>query len=162
MICFVCIERRVIVKISSRVECGIIALIDIEMNSKNGKTVTVSNISERNNISAKYLEQIIPSLRQANLIRSIKGSRGGYVIARPSSTITFREIIDALDLTILSDVVVDDLEQGSTMKTAINNCLWDKMTDFLQNFAQNLTLSDAVASYSELVANNTSEPMYYI
>lgn len=149
-------------KISSRVECGIIALIDIELNSRDGKTVTVSNISERNNISAKYLEQIIPSLRQANLIRSIKGSHGGYVIARPSNTITFREIIDALDLTILSDVTIDDGEQSSVMKTVINGCLWNKMTGFLQDFAQNLTLSDAANSYKELDLSSSPEPMYYI
>lgn len=60
-------------KISTKVECGIIALIDIAIHSENGEAVAVSSISKRQNISVKYLEQILVALRQAHLIRGIKG-----------------------------------------------------------------------------------------
>ena len=46
-------------KISTKVECGIIALIDIAIHSENGEAVAVSSISKRQNISVKYLEQIL-------------------------------------------------------------------------------------------------------
>lgn len=149
-------------KISTRVECGIIALIDIDINSRNGEAVTVSNISSRQNISAKYLEQILPALKQANIIRSQKGARGGYVIARPSKSITFKEIINALDITVLSEVTFDDSGNGSVLKSTVNNCLWNKITDFLQTFTQNLTLCDISNQYKESISNSSSEPMYYI
>lgn len=50
-------------KISTKVECGIIALIDIAIHSENGEAVAVSSISKRQNISVKYLEQILVALR---------------------------------------------------------------------------------------------------
>ena len=55
-------------KISTKVECGIIAIADIAMNSKNGETVTVYSVAERRGLSGKYLEQVLTSLRQARLI----------------------------------------------------------------------------------------------
>ena len=148
-------------KISSKVECGVIALVDIELHSRDGQAVTISNISERNQISAKYLEQILPSLRQANLIRGLKGSRGGYVIARPSSSITLREILNALDVTLLSDFDIHDTH-GSDIRKVLHDCLWGKMAQYLQSFAQNITLSDIVAYYSEFLLSSSPEPMYYI
>ena len=53
-------------KISTKVECGIIALIDIAIHSENGEAVAVSSISKRQNISVKYLEQILVALRQTH------------------------------------------------------------------------------------------------
>jgi Rrf2 family protein len=149
-------------KISSKVECGIIALIDIDINSRNGSAVTVSSISARQNISAKYLEQILPALKQANLIRALKGSRGGYIIARPSDTITFREIIDALDITVLNETVVDDSDNSSIIKSTVSSCLWSKMNSYLREFTESITLSDVINCYNDTVNSNSAEPMYYI
>lgn len=148
-------------KISTKVECGIIALIDIYINSENNNAVTVVNISKRQNISAKYLEQILPSLRHANIIRSVKGARGGYVISRPGNNITLKEVIDALDTTVLSDVSFED-SGSSLIIDAISDCLWSEMTEFLQKFTKNITLADIVDRYNTLVEENTTEPMYYI
>lgn len=46
-------------KISTKVECGIIAIADIAMNSENGETVTVYSVAERRGLSGKYLEQVL-------------------------------------------------------------------------------------------------------
>ena len=67
-------------KISSKVECGIIALVDICVNAPTENVVKVVNISQRQSISAKYLEQILPLLRHAGIIRSVKGAKGGYTL----------------------------------------------------------------------------------
>ena len=65
-----------------KVQLGIMAMIDIATNSQGGR-VTTTSISKRQNISPKYLEQILPALRLAMLIRSQKGSNGGYIITKP-------------------------------------------------------------------------------
>ena len=96
--------RGDIMKISTKVECGIIALVDICINSGNDEVVTVINISRRQDISAKYLEQILPLLRHAGIIRSVKGAKGGYTLTAPADQITLREVIDALDSGVLEDV----------------------------------------------------------
>lgn len=148
-------------KISTKVECGIVAIIDIAINSQNGSVISTVGISERQNISAKYLEQILIALKQANLIRGQKGSKGGYILSRPADKITFAEIINALDVTILCDTYIDDSQDGSAYKATVNDCLWDKMTDYMKDFAANLTLAE-VAEKCKYTGNDNGEYMYYI
>lgn len=147
-------------KISTKVECGIIALIDIAVNSDNDSVVKINEISKRNNISAKYLEQIFPLLKQSSIIKSIKGASGGYILARSSSEITLNEIVNALDNSILSASTFNDKFEQMAI-TAINECLWEPVTDFMCSFSENLTLKDLADKFNEL--NNIHvEPMYYI
>ena len=85
-------------KISTKVECGIIAIADIAMNSENGETVTVYSVAERRGLSGKYLEQVLTSLRQARLIKGIKGSRGGYILNKKPEKITLKASSAASDV----------------------------------------------------------------
>ncbi|MCR4795789.1 MULTISPECIES: Rrf2 family transcriptional regulator [Ruminococcus] len=147
-------------KVSTKVECGIIALIDIAVNSRCGKVVKVNAIAERNNISAKYLEQIIPLLKQASIISSIKGASGGYILTRKPSDITLNEIVNALDKTIFSLTTFSD-DLLSDANTAINNCLWEPITDYMCSFSEKITLETLADRYNELNSIK-SEPMYYI
>lgn len=148
-------------RISTKVEFGIIAIIDIAIHSENNEAVTVYSIAKRQNISAKYLEQILTVLRQAHLIRGLKGSKGGYVITRHSEDITFKEIINALDVTVLNEV--DFLKQeDSVIATTVNTNLWDKLTDYMQKFAENLTLADIIEQCRKSMEEKTEEIMYYI
>ena len=70
-------------KVSTRVEYGMLALTDIAMHSESGSRVSAPDIAERQGISQKYLEQILTHLKQAGLIRAQKGLRGGYALTRP-------------------------------------------------------------------------------
>lgn len=148
-------------KISARVECGIIALIDIAINSNDGNAVSIAGISGRQNISAKYLEQVLIALKQAHIIRGQKGSRGGYMLARPAKEINFREIINALDVTILCDAYIDEDPDNSDYKVTVNSCLWDKMNSYLQEFAEKITLAE-VAEQCRDAHHANDEYMYYI
>ena len=135
-------------RISTKVEFGIIALLDIALNTNNENTVKVNAISKRNNISAKYLEQILPLLKQSNLISSVKGSSGGYRLQRELWDITLYEIVNALDSSILaSSEFSKDLEQNAT--DAIERCLWRPMTSYLRKYTQSMTLKDLTDMYYE-------------
>ena len=148
-------------KISAKVECGIIALVDIAVNSADGNIVKVASISKRNNISAKYLEQIFPLLRQTGIINSVKGASGGYVLSRPSSEITLKEIVNALDNTILSNNSFSEKLMPAVTE-AISMCLWEPFTDYMQKFSESLTLKTISDKFSEIQDQLTEEPMYYI
>ena len=135
-------------RISTKVECGIIALLDIALNTNYESTVKVNAISKRNNISAKYLEQILPLLKQSNLISSVKGSCGGYRLQRELGDITLYEIVNALDSSILaSSEFSKELEQNAT--DAIERCLWRPMTSYLRKYTQSMTLKDLTDMYYE-------------
>ena len=78
-------------KVSTRVQYGMLALTDIALYSENGSAVSGPEIAERQDISQKYLEQILTHLKQAGLIRAQKGLRGGYTLARPADQIRLSE-----------------------------------------------------------------------
>lgn len=143
-----------------KVKCGVIAIIDIAINSENGEAVAVSSISKRQNISVKYLEQILVALRQAYLIRSIKGFKGGYVIARPANSITFCEIIDALDISVLEDADEID-EDDSLLKATLHECLWSKMSSYMRKFCSEITLQNMIDKYHSSEGSEDTF-MYYI
>ncbi len=149
-------------KISTKVEFGIIAVIDIASHSLNGNAITTPEIAKRQNISKKYLEQILSSLSSAGLVRGQKGSNGGYVIAKDLKEITFKDIINALDANVLSNVYFNSRGDDDVMIRLIDNSLWSKMSSYLQEYAESITLAQLCDEY---IKNNEIEhniPMYYI
>ena len=131
-------------KVSTRVEYGLIALTDIAMHSDNGKAITASDIADRQHISLKYLEQILMSLKQAGFVRSQKGVGGGYMLSRSSGNIVMSDILNALDTTILADTYSSESETEEGLRTLVNNCFWEKMNEYLRSFTSNLTLSELI------------------
>ena len=126
-------------KVSTRVEYGMLALTDIALHSENGSSVSAPDIAERQGISQKYLEQILTHLKQAGLIRAQKGLRGGYALTRPAGKIRLSEILDALDNSILEK---PGNGNSGTLRDAVNACLWQKMNRTMIDFAESKTLSE--------------------
>ena len=131
-------------KVSTRVEYGMLALTDIALYSENGSSVSAPEIAERQNISQKYLEQILTHLKQAGLIRAQKGLRGGYALSRTADQITIAEVLNALDNSILEEMDVNGGGTGRSLRNAVNACLWKKMNSLLVGYAESKTLSDFV------------------
>lgn len=147
-------------KISTKVECGIMVLIDICVSSS-GESVTVANIAARQNLSAKYLEQIVPLLKSARIIRSVKGARGGYYLARPAKEITMQQVIDALDSSVLSCAEFESIAP-SDISLSISDIVWKRMAESLQQIASEITLADLAAYYTKVTEEHAAHLMYYI
>lgn len=148
-------------KISTRVEYGLIALTDIAINSENGKAVSSADISDRQKISQKYLEQIIIGLRQGGFVRGQKGSRGGYMLSRSADKILLCDILNALDNSILADVSDDENGESGGIRSSVNSCLWDKLNGYMRSFTEQLTLADLITEYRENSGEEKIQ-MYYI
>ena len=116
-----------------------LALTDIAVYSGNGASVSAPEIAERQDISQKYLEQILTHLKQAGLIRAQKGKRGGYTLSRPAETIRLTEVINALDNSILEGMRTP--AGGHSLRAAVNTCLWEKMNSAMVEFAESKTLA---------------------
>ena len=132
-------------KVSTRVEYGLIALADIAMHSDNGNAITASDIANRQHISLKYLEQILMSLKQAGFVKSQKGVGGGYMLSRASGNIVMSDILNALDTAILADTYSSEPETEEGLRPLVNSCFWEKMNDYLRSFTSNLTLSELIS-----------------
>ena len=129
-------------KVSTRVEYGMLALTDIALYSDNGSSVSAPEIAERQKISQKYLEQILTHLKQAGLIRAQKGLRGGYALARTVDKISIAEVLNALDSDILDEMSNTGNEAERNLCNAVSVCLWEEMNRLLIEFAERKTLSD--------------------
>ncbi|MCR5121410.1 MAG: Rrf2 family transcriptional regulator [Ruminococcus sp.] len=146
-------------KISTRVEYGLVALADIALNSESGSTVSSAEIAERQNISQKYLEQIIIGLRQGGFVKGMKGSRGGYVLSRPADKIYLSEVLNALDNNILADAYEAEEYADNNILSSVNNCLWNKLNGYMRQFTENMTLADVLGEYRKSTGGGD---MYYI
>ncbi|MBR1739782.1 MAG: Rrf2 family transcriptional regulator [Ruminococcus sp.] len=148
-------------KISTRVEFGILALVDIAIYSEDGSTVPSADISQRQNISQKYLEQILSILKNSGLVRGQKGSRGGYILSRPSDKITLCDVLNALDNNILADTYEDDETESNELRNSVNSCVWDKLNCYMREFTTRMTLSEIIDEYKS-GSESVGEYMYYI
>lgn len=137
-------------KISTKVQYGMLALTDIALYSESGSAVSGPEIAERQDISQKYLEQILTHLKQAGLIHAQKGLRGGYTLARPAAQIRLSEILNALDNSILEETDPAEETDGRSLRSAVNNCVWREMNRSITDFAESRTLSDIMQKCREL------------
>ena len=81
-------------KISTKGQYSLKAMVDLALNGADALQ-TISQIAERTQISETYLEQLLPRLRNAGLVESIRGAQGGYRLAKPLQDITAGEILRA-------------------------------------------------------------------
>ncbi|MDD6796647.1 MAG: Rrf2 family transcriptional regulator [Clostridiaceae bacterium] len=146
-------------KISTKVEYGIVALIDIAINSKNGEVVTIMSISERQGISRNYLEQIITPLRQAKLIRGTKGAQGGYTLTITPEKLKLSTILEALDSCFLNFNFENSMKCNDDAIKTIKDSLWSKMDVKIKEIAENITLKDLADDYEKGIASSV---MFYI
>jgi Rrf2 family protein len=80
-------------KLGTKTRYSARAMVDLALNYEDGNGVTtVKEISARQQVSPKYLEHLLASLRSAGLVRSVRGAKGGHTLARPPDEINLREI----------------------------------------------------------------------
>jgi len=82
---------------SAKTTYGLLALLELAGVQASGERLQVGEIATRQSIPERYLEQMMASLRRAGLLRSSRGPRGGYRLARPATAITLAEVLDCLE-----------------------------------------------------------------
>ena len=132
-------------KLSTKGRYAMVALADIALQPE-GRLVTLGEISERQDISLPYLEQLFVKLRRADLVNSVRGPGGGYKLARATSEIRVVEILSAVDET------VDAMHKGAGASGAasgsraqsLTNRLWEGLSAHVYVFLHQTRLSDVV------------------
>lgn len=146
-------------KVSSRGEYGLRALIDLGLHYEQG-LIQTSDISRRQNIPEPYLNQLLSALRNAGLVRSKRGPRGGHTLARHPSHITMAEAIIALEGSTAPAPCVDETEE-STCALAGECALrefWKRLKQATDAILESTTLEDLCRLQQEL----QGQVMYYI
>lgn len=125
----------------------------IALAKKHGEgPVSLKSIAKEYDLSEHYLEQLIAPLRNAMLVKSVRGAYGGYMLAREAQEITAGDIIRVLEGPITPVEVMDDEEPAKRN-------LWMKIRDAVKDVLDHTTLHD-LATYED---NGEQDPyMFYI
>ena len=133
-------------KISTKGRYGLRALIDLAINM-DSENVTIKAISERQNISERYLEQIFSLLRKAGVIVGRKGAQGGYSFGKEISELTILEILKILE----GDNIFIDIndKEDNELEDFVNKNLWKDINSIIENYFISITLEDLVNNYKK-------------
>ncbi len=138
-------------KISTKGRYALRLMLDLAMNNT-GEYISIKSIAQRQDISEKYLEQIISLLNRAGYVRSIRGAQGGYRLAKEPQEYT---VGDILRLTEGSLMPVDCLDTDNAECYRANACVtrevWQKLYDAILDVVDNITLQDLVDKQMKLV-----------
>ena len=135
-------------KVNTKVRYGLRSILQIA-DSYGGEPVPISAISLTQEISGKYLEQVIGALRRAELVASRKGVRGGYSLVRDPAEITLWEVISALDnQTVLVDCVLEP-EVCDRSDDCLTRSIWTLLSRRMQEFWASFTLADLLLTMRE-------------
>ena len=137
-------------RLTSRGRYAVQALADLASN-KEQKPTNLTEISLRQGISISFLEQIFLQLKKKNLVKSLRGPSGGYILSRPSNEITLSNIIEAVDEKVKTVACKKDSKKGCNGKSAkcITHNLWDDLEDHINSFFEKNTLNDILYNFEK-------------
>ncbi len=133
-------------KLSTRSRYGVRLMLALGISEKKDP-VFLKDIARSEEISEKYLSQLIIPLKAAGLVTAYRGAHGGYVLGREPGRITIREIIEPLE----GDLHLVDCVTGPEVCARAPECatrdVWSRMSSLLVEFLEGITLADLIESY---------------
>jgi Rrf2 family transcriptional regulator, cysteine metabolism repressor len=130
-------------KLSTRGRYGVRIMLELALHFGEGP-VLLKDIAERQAISEKYLWQLINPLKSMGLIKSIRGARGGYVLARDPAEINLREILRILEGSLCLVDCVDDPAACDRSESCITREIWSETSKNISQSLESMTLGKMV------------------
>jgi len=133
----------------------------LELASRYGEgPIELKEIAKKENISLKYLEQVINPLRAAGLVKSIRGSKGGYSLAKPPSEICLYNVIETLEGPLNLLECLRDSKVCQKVPSCVTRDIWKEVSEAISKIFYSVTLEDMVNRKIEKEGRNPS--MYQI
>ena len=134
-------------RLTNKGRYSVMAMADLASNENTGP-VSLNEISLRQNISLPYLEQIFIKLKNFKLVKSSRGSLGGYVLDRPASEIKISNIINAVDEEVKTLNCKKNSKRGCNNKSTkcITHNLWYELDQHINGFFEKVKLQDLTKS----------------
>lgn len=136
-------------KISTKGRYALRMMIDIAENSAERERVSIRDISGRQGISVKYLEQIVTNLTRAGLLRSVRGSGGGYNLTKTPSQYTVGEILRAIEGKLAPVACLeDDVNRCKRVEICSTVRFWEGLYRLIDDYVDSKTLQDFLSKES--------------
>ena len=130
-------------KLSSRSRYGFCAIMELAMHYGEGP-LQLKTIAKSGGISGKYLEQLVGMLMRSGLIRSLRGPRGGYVLAMSPKEIKLSDIITTLEGVETIPGCIDHQKFSTGCGDCVMSTIWTKLKKTMSDLLESITLQDLV------------------
>ena len=146
-------------KLSTKIRYGSRAMLELASHYGEG-AIELREIARKESISAKYLEQVIIPLRTSGLVKSVRGSKGGYSLAKPPSEISLKDVIEVLEGPIKLVDCLADPKICQKIQSCVTRGIWDEATDAINQVFGSVTLEEMVNRRKK--KERAVSPMYQI
>lgn len=141
-------------KLSTKIRYGVRSLCDMVTNAT-GNPVQIKDISKRQTISARYIEQIFQKLKKADIIKSVRGRSGGYLLTQKPDEISVGDVIRAIDGKDIQLVSCFGKQKGSIkVCEKFGNCaasnIWEEASKRLMDYFNTVTVQQICDSKKRL------------
>ena len=122
--------------------------------------IELKEIAKKENISLKYLEQVINPLRADGLVKAVRGAKGGYSLAKPPSEICLYDVIETLEGPLNLLDCLHDTKACQKVSSCVTREIWKEVSDAMSKIFYSVTLEDMVNRKREMEKSNL--PTYQI
>ena len=149
-VCIKTLNLKGKMKLTSKGRYTVMALVDLA-RFDNINPVSLRDISLRQGISLDYLEQIFSKLKKNQIVQSIRGTQGGYILTKKPNDIKLTNIFHAVDETVKTVQCKKESKKGCNGKATkcVTHNLWDELEHHINNFFEQKSLEDLVKDNSE-------------
>ena len=130
-------------KLSTRTRYGMRAIIELAENDRKSP-LQLKIIAQRQDISAKYLEQLMVVLKSAGLVRSIRGAKGGYLLAKTPNQIKLSDVFHCLEGPVTTVECVENEDYCRRAPDCAARQVWIQVQEAIEGVLQSITLQDVV------------------
>ena len=131
-------------KISTKGRYALRMVIDLSVHQQEGY-VSLKDIANRQNISKKYLEQIVPMLNKSGILKTNRGNRGGYMLNKLPSELTVKDVLIATEGSLAPVACLEDeVNTCERAESCVTLGVWKKIYKAVNDVVDNITLQDLV------------------
>jgi Rrf2 family protein len=130
-------------RISTKIRYGTRAMLELASHYGEGP-IELKEIAKKESISLKYLEQVIIPFRSAGLIKSVRGSKGGYSLAKPPSEIFLNDLVEILEGPINLTECLGDPKVCQKSASCVTRDIWKEVSEAIYRIFHSITLEEMV------------------
>jgi len=144
-------------KFSTKVRYALRFMLNLALHYKKNNNTKLNEVAKEEDISIKYLEQIVMTLKASGLLNVARGANGGYALSKSPEKIKLLEIIETINgnISIIECITNEEVCGKQTNCTTLRE-VWNPLNTMIKNFFTNMTLKDLVDSHKN------QKNMYYI
>lgn len=141
-------------RITTRGRYALRACLALARMSQNGSPVSITRLSERENISSVFLEQIFFKLRKSGIVDSVRGPGGGFKFSCPLDELTVKSILDSAGEGLTLSPCGERGKDCPMINDCVSYAIWAEATDMVNTFFNSMTIGSILEKYKDKIERN--------